>query len=345
MPPWGIIGPPHDPQVASVAGCLRERGAEPVILDFSRFPARGTLSILDGMPLAPGVGIDGVRRWYIRSMPLPLPFFPKSATVEMASSDELARDWRQAYAGGRERRSFVFSFVAALERGGAFLVNPPATFGQHFLKIEQLRMLRDAAVPVPRTLATNDPAAVIDFARSAGGAIVYKPVAGGALCRRVTADDLRPERLGLLANAPVLFQEEIPGRNLRVYVVAGRVVTSYEIVSTELDYRGAETAVLPAALSDEEHDVSLRAAKACGLVFTGIDIRRRPDGTFALLECNPSPMFTGIERRTRKNPVTRALADLLQEHNGGWSGCSGRVSVQNNETCSPVEPPHFRPQG
>ncbi|MGH3927293.1 MAG: ATP-grasp domain-containing protein, partial [Pseudonocardiaceae bacterium] len=232
MPPWGIIGPPHDPQVASVAGCLRDRGAGPVILDFSRFPAKGRLSLLDGMPLAPSVGIDGARRWYVRSMPLPLPFLPNNATpnnatpnnatpnnatVDNASPDELAHDWRQAYAGGRERRSFVFSFVAALERGGAFLVNPPATFGQHFLKLEQLQLLRDAAVPIPRTLATNDPAAVIDFAHSVGGPIVYKPVAGGALCRRVTADDLRPERLTLLANAPVLFQEEIPGRNLRVY--------------------------------------------------------------------------------------------------------------------------------
>ncbi|MGH3929149.1 MAG: ATP-grasp domain-containing protein [Pseudonocardiaceae bacterium] len=271
------------------------------------------------MPLAPSVGIDGARRWYVRSMPLPLPFLPNNATpnnatVDNASPDELAHDWRQAYAGGRERRSFVFSFVAALERGGAFLVNPPATFGQHFLKLEQLQLLRDAAVPIPRTLATNDPAAVIDFAHSVGGPIVYKPVAGGALCRRVTADDLRPERLTLLANAPVLFQEEIPGRNLRVYAVAGRVIASYEIVSAELDYRGAETAVRPAALSEQEHEASLRAANACRLIFTGIDIRRRPDGTFALLECNPSPMFTGIERRTRKNPITQALADLLHEH-------------------------------
>ncbi|MGH3941465.1 MAG: ATP-grasp domain-containing protein [Pseudonocardiaceae bacterium] len=286
----------------------------PVILDFSRFPAKQTLSLLDGMPSAPGLGIDGARCWYIRSMPLPLPFFPKIARVDTSSPDELARGWRHSYAGGRERRSFAFSFIRALERGGAFLVNPPVTFGQHFLKIEQLQLLRDVAVPVPRTLATNDPAAVIDFARSIDGSVVYKPLAGGAPCRRVTPEDLHPERLSLLANAPVLFQEEIPGRNLRVYAVAGRVVASYEIVSAELDYRGAETAVLPVALSDEEHKASLRAAEACGLVFTGIDIRRRPDGTFALLECNPSPMFTAIERRTGEALVTRALADLLYEH-------------------------------
>lgn len=313
MPRWGIIGPPRDAQVASVAGSLRERGTEPLILPLSSFPATGTLSLLDGVPFAPGCGVEEVRAWYIRSMPLPLPFLPPGAAAgaNAAAPDELAREWRSAYAGGRERRSFVFSFVGALERGGAVLVNPPATFAQHFLKLDQLQRMRDAAVPVPRTLATNDPAAVIDFAQRIGAPIVYKPLAGGALCRRVSTADLHPERLGLLANAPVLFQEEIPGRNLRVYVVAGAVAASYEITSPTLDYRGAETAVLPTTLSDEEHDACLRAATACGLVFTGIDIRERPDGTFALLECNPSPMFASIERRTGQRLVTHALTDLL----------------------------------
>lgn len=311
MPPHGIIGPPRDPQVASVASFLREQGMEPVILDLSRFPVKGTFSLLDGVPVAPGRGVTGVRSWYVRSMPLPLPFLPNGTVADQAAPEELMRRWRQAYAGGRERRSFAFSFVGALERSGAFLINSPTTFGQHFLKLEQLQLLRDAAVPVPRTLASNDPAAVVDFAECVGGPIVYKPIAGGALCRRVAVADLRPERLGLLANAPVLFQEEIPGRNLRVYVVADRVVATYEILSDELDYRGAEKAVLPASLSDEEQDACLRAAKACGLVFTGIDIRRRPEGTFALLECNPSPMFAGIERRTGHPLVTQALADLV----------------------------------
>lgn len=326
MPPCGIIGPPPDAQVASVAGCLRERGAEPLIVNLSTFPAKGALSLLDGVPSASGCGIEEVRAWYVRSMPLPLPFLPNGpqspnepngphgTTVRTAAPEELAREWRSAYAGGRERRSFTFSFAGALERGGAFLVNPPATFAQHFLKLDQLQRMRDAAVPVPRTLATNDPAAVLDFAQRIDAPMVYKPLAGGALCRRVSTADLRPERLGLLANAPVLFQEEIPGRNLRVYVVAGQVVASYEIVSDALDYRGAETAVLPVAVSDEEQDACQRAAKACELVLTGIDIRRRPDGAFALLECNPSPMFAAIERRTGQKPVSQALADLVLAH-------------------------------
>ena len=45
--------------------------------------------------------------------------------------------------------------------------------------------------------------------------------------------------------------------------------------------------------------------------FTGVDLRRREDGSFAVLECNPSPMFAAIERRTGAASVTAALAGLL----------------------------------
>jgi glutathione synthase/RimK-type ligase-like ATP-grasp enzyme len=173
-----------------------------------------------------------------------------------------------------------------------------------------------AGVPVPPTLATNDPAAVLDFAQDIGGPLIYKPLAGGGLCRRVTAADLRPDRLQLLARAPVLFQAEVPGRNIRVYVVGDGVVASYEIVSDKLDYRGAESAVVQTALGAEEENACRRATQACGMTFTGIDLRRRADGSFAVLECNPSPMFAAIERRTGKAPVSQALADFLHDSAG-----------------------------
>lgn len=302
----GIIGPATDPQVAAVAGCLRDRGHDPLILHFAGFPRSAPMSLLDGVPAAGGVDVRSVPAWYVRSLPLPLPFQPLDEGVAGE-----AVDGRRAYAAGRERRSFVFSFVGALERAGAVFVNPAERMSQHFLKLDQLERLRRAGVPVPRTLATNDGRAVLDFADRVAGPVVYKPVAGGGRCRRVGEDDLRPERLRRLAAAPVLFQEEVPGRNIRVYVVGGRVVAAYEIVSPELDYRGAETAVLPTTLPADEAEASCRAAGACEMVFTGLDLRRRPAGGFAVLECNPSPMFARIEALTGADPISRALADFL----------------------------------
>ncbi len=266
------------------------------MLDLSSFPATVRLSLLDDVASADGIDVAGVRGWYVRGVPLPLPFLAVS---------------RREYAAGRERRSFVTAFLAALGRAGTVFVNPPACMAQHFHKLDQLRRLREAGVPVPQTLATNDPRAVVEFAASVDGSLVYKPIAGGGLCRRVSAEDLAEERLRTLAAAPVLFQEEVPGRNLRIYVVGGRVVASYEIVSDQVDYRGAESAVVPMSLEDDEGEACRRAAAACGMTFTGVDVKRRDDGSFAVLECNPSPMFAAIERRTGAPAVSAALADHL----------------------------------
>lgn len=297
-----------------VAECLRARGVEPVVLDLSCVSAPGPISLLEGVPTVGGLDVSVVARWYVRSLPLPLPFHPLDQQADSdppATVDEIVSRADLAYAAGRERRSFLFSFVVALERTGARLINPPARLSQHFLKLDQLQVLHQAGVPIPRTLATNDPDTVVEFADRHRGRIVYKPLAGGGLCRRAGEEDLGPERLRLLAHAPVLFQEEVPGRNIRVYVVDGRVVASYEIVAEQLDYRGAECAVVPTALLQGEEDAARQAARACDLSFTGIDIRRRPDDSFAVLECNPSPMFKGIERMTGAALVSQALAELL----------------------------------
>lgn len=307
----GIIGSAGDSQVRRVARRLRELGAQPLILDLSRFPGRGRASLVDGVAVCPGADVGAVGAWYVRSMPLPLPFQPLRVAGEQAALAATLDATKRAYAAGRERRSFLASFVGALARAGATLVNSPTAAAQHFLKLEQLELLRAARVPIPRTLASNDPDAVADFARDLGGPMVYKPVAGGGLCRRMTQADLCPQRLRALATAPALFQEEVPGTNIRVYVVDGEIVAGYEIISDALDYRGAETAVRPTALSDDERAACCAAATACGMLFTGIDVRRRLDDGFAVLECNPSPMFAAIERRTGGAPVTDALASLL----------------------------------
>ena len=193
----GIIGPAADAQVLCVASALRRRGAAPVVLDLGRFPSTLRLSLRDGVPGADGVDLSTVGSWYIRSLPLPLPF----RVAPAADTRVQVRD----YAAGRERRSFLAGFVAALAAAGAALVNPPDRMAQHFRKPEQLDALRVAGVPVPATLATNDPQAVVEFAREVG-AVVYKPLAGGGRCRRLTDADLSAERLGRLAAAPVLFQ-------------------------------------------------------------------------------------------------------------------------------------------
>lgn len=306
----GIFGRADDPQAARVAKYLRGRGAEPLLISLGDFPARLRLTVEDGEARADGQSLAGESAWYVRSMPMTMPFFDFDPRVEADGPRELLARWRARYAAERERQSFITGFVLALGRSGARLVNEPSALDQHFVKLEQLARLRAAGVPVPRTLATNDPETLARFAAEVGS-VVYKPLAGGALCRRLAPEDFSDERLAALARAPVLFQEEVRGRNMRIYVVGGRVAAAYEIVSDEVDYRGSEKEVVAAELTEAEHDAAVRAAEACAMPFTGLDLKRGGGGRFAVLECNPSPMFAAIEARTGGAPVTEALGELL----------------------------------
>jgi glutathione synthase/RimK-type ligase-like ATP-grasp enzyme len=306
----GIFGREEDAQVARVAEYLRGRGAEPLLISLGGFPSRLRLTLADGEARVAGEALPAESAWYVRSMPMTMPFFDFDPRVEAAAPAELLERWRRRYAAERERQSFITGFVLAVGRAGARLVNPPAALDQHFVKTEQLARLRAAGVPVPRTLATNDAGSLRRFAAEVGS-VVYKPLAGGALCRRLAPEDLGGERLAALARAPVLFQEEVRGRNIRVYVVGGRVAAAYEILSDEVDYRGSERGLTEAELPEAEAEASVRAAQACEMLFTGLDLKRREDGAFAVLECNPSPMFASIEAHAGRAPVTQALGELL----------------------------------
>lgn len=326
-----VVGAAEDPHALRVATALGDRGVDVLLLDLEPYPALLPLSLADGAPTYRGLDLRGARAAYVRSVHMRLPFFDLDVAARAGvPAETLVARWQAGYGAERERQSFLCSFLLALERAGVTVVNPTATLDQHFAKLDQLAILRAAGVPVPRTLGTNDPEAVRRFVAEVGQAVV-KPLAGGGLCRRVTGADLAsPEALLALAGGGALFQAEAPGRNVRAYVVGGRTVAAYEIESEALDYRGSETAVrrldpVPPQIAE----VSERAAAACGMSFTGADLRwdrsgEGPTGATGagslavLLELNPSPMFAGIEKWTGAAPVTEALCALLERTPRPW---------------------------
>ncbi len=321
MGPWPpeviVIGGAEDEHAVRVVAAVGDAGARVLLLDFAPYPAVLPLAIGgDGAPLWRGRDLRAAGAAYVRSIPMRLPFFDlaQQARAGAAAGEELVREWEARYGAERERQSFLAAFVLALERAGLAFANPTATLDQHFVKLDQLAILRAAGLPVPRTLATNDPDAVRRFVAEVGGRAIVKPLAGGALCRRVEPADLAGgERTLALVGSGALFQEEAPGENVRVYVVGGRAVAAYAIESGgAIDYRGAETAIRPLdPIPERLAAACVRAAAACGMAFTGVDVRYAGEARFAVLECNPSPMFAGIEKTTGARPVTTALREWL----------------------------------
>src|SRR5262249_476501 len=139
---------------------------------------------------------------------------------------------------------------------------------------------------------------------------IFKPVQGGAHARRLTANELTPENLLSLRIAPVTLQDEIPGTNIRAFVV-GDAVLACEVKTAAVDFRDDHAPEIRVPeLSPEQQERCRQIARKLELVWTGIDFRLTPDGTYVFLEANPSPMFIGFQAATGL-PILEALATLL----------------------------------
>ena len=295
-----IVGGTQDPEVQRVCKEVRVRGGKAIRLDTEAFPQDARLSLFDGEVRVERRKLPPIQSIYLRNL--------NCYALASKHSQELTTRPYGLMAQYGEKRALLTSLLLGFHDAGVPMINTFEANAQHSRKPYQLHLLREAGLPVPRFIATNDPRAARGFVRRVKQAI-YKPLAGGATVRDVTTEDLSGERLAALSAAPVLFQELIHGVSVRAYVVGQRVAAAAEIHSPELDYRLEETEVLPTSLSAAETQAAVAAAKVCRMPFTGVDLIRRQNG-FTVLECNPSPMFAVFEEKTGLN-VAHPLAGLL----------------------------------
>jgi glutathione synthase/RimK-type ligase-like ATP-grasp enzyme len=304
--PIVIVGSLADEHCRAVHDGLRARGHAPYVLDAQRFP--------EELPIALGqtldeIAIDGHRMGrpaaaYVRSL------YQNPAGYGVDADEAMKEDWRRTLLAFRERSTLLAAVLLRWEQLGVPLYNA-STANTNITKPYQLALLQAAGLPVPATLWSNDPQAVLAFCREHEA--IYKPVAGGAATRKVEARDLEPERLAKLQAAPVCFQELLPGDDVRVYVIDGRVVCALRIETEAIDFRQNETHIAPIVLSEAVRAECIRAAEVIGLRYTGMDIKRDRHGVYKILELNPSAMFLGFQARAGVD-IGGPLCDALVSH-------------------------------
>lgn len=306
MPPpnVAVLGGRDEPEVNRLLPALRERRLEPLLIDTFAFPDHGLLSAADGRWVYNGVDLSTVRAVFLRRLFI--------HPLEGHLADALTRDARATVAACREKESLLHAMLGWFRARGAAVVNPACTLVCHFQKVETLRRLGEAGVQVPRTLATNDPAAVREFAARHGD-VIYKPLSGGASAQLLALRDLAPARLDQLRRAPVMFQERIHGDDVRVYTLAGRVIAGGMLRCDVIDFRTTGRPFAATELSPDECDTAIRSAAVCDLSFAGIDLKRSPGGRCTVLDVNPAPMFAAFEDSTGCE-ITDALAEHLAGH-------------------------------
>ena len=296
-----ILGGPDDEHAAYMYGHLRARGEDAEFLDSRDFPSRLAVAYDPGrgggelrLPSGRRLDLAHVRSVYWRN-------YGGVGTADLPHPD-------QAALAANDARGLFESLLIGLP---ARWVNGWTAFRLHQTKPAQLARVAALGVPVPATLVGNDPDAVRAFA-ARHPRCVFKPIQGGAHTRRLEPRHLTDDHLRLLAVAPVTIQEEVPGTDVRVFV-AGERVLACEVHTDRVDFRDdPDPRITRCDLPADVEAWCRRAARALELVWTGIDVRRTPDGRHVFLEANPSPMFLGFEARSGL-PLTDALADLLVE--------------------------------
>ncbi|MFD7788166.1 MvdC/MvdD family ATP grasp protein [Streptomyces nojiriensis] len=291
---------------------LEADGREVVRIDLADFPARGAITLeyaAGGEPvhtLTPPTGrirLDRCRvAWWRRVRPF---------TLDGALGT--ARD--QHFAAGETGQALHGLFHSL----GCTWVNPPSLDGIAHHKPYQWEVAHRVGLTLPRTLVTNEPERARRFIAEVGvGRTVFKAFVAAAddawretrLVRREYLDQLDSVRY-----APVIFQEFVPGADLRVTVVGDRVfaaeidasATSYPV---DMRMVVGEAVVRPVALPASLTRTLLRLMRGLGLVYGAVDLRRRPDGQYVFFEVNPAGQWLFVEERTGL-PITREVAALL----------------------------------
>ncbi len=196
------------------------------------------------------------------------------------------------------------------------VVNPPAHAFSNYSKVYQLGLLAEMGFEVPETLLTNCPEAAAAFRPNCGSREIIFKGASNMMTLVQILTDARRARLVHLPNSPTVFQERIPGEDLRVHVI-GESWIATRLVSEDPDYRRAafndervrgEAAVLPDGLGE----LCVAATRGMGLVASGIDFRIEPSGRHVVLELNPFPQFTFYERLSGQPIMAALVAQLMQ---------------------------------
>lgn len=298
-----VLGGDDDEHAVHVLTALQRRGVEAELLDSRTFPHEVRITC---DPLAPAgrftfpgrgaVDFGDVRSVYWRCY--------------NGFADPPLADAEQAELAVNDARSLFESVLMSLP---ARWVNGWDAYQLHQAKPVALARVAAMDLPAslrcPATCLGNDPESIRDFVARHEHCI-FKPVQGGAHTRIVTPAHLTDENLRSLATAPVTIQEHLPGTDVRVFVADQRVLAC-EIVTDATDFRDDPDAeIVPVDLPGEVAEACIAIARRLHLLWTGIDLRRSPDGQYVFLEANPSPMFIGFEELSHL-PLTDALLDVL----------------------------------
>nr|WP_275660494.1 30S ribosomal protein S6--L-glutamate ligase [Shewanella sp. Isolate13] len=193
-------------------------------------------------------------------------------------------------------------------------------------KLFSLQLLQKNNLDIPTSGFANSPVDTKDLIDMVGGApLIVKLLEGtqgkGVVLAETTkaAESVINAFKSLHVNLLVQeFIKEAQGKDLRCFVIDGKVVASIERTAAPGEFRanihqGGSASIV--SVSAAEKQLALKAAKTMGLRVAGVDIIRSSRGPL-LLEINSSPGLEGIESATGID-IAGAMIESI-EKKLGW---------------------------
>lgn len=205
----------------------------------------------------------------------------------------------------------------------SFCLNDAVAIARSRDKLRSLQILANHGVPMPTTAFTSSSLDTTEIIELVGGApLVIKLLEGTQGVGVVLAETQKSAESVINAfkslRANILVQEfikEAGGRDIRCFVVDGKVVGSMERQASEGEFRanlhlgGTASAI---KVTPEERKLAIKAAKVMGLKVAGVDIIRAKSGP-KVLEINSSPGLEGIEAVTGKD-IAGLMIDCAEKY-------------------------------
>lgn len=209
---------------------------------------------------------------------------------------------------GASKTFYGTAVVRQFEVMDVFSPNESQAISRSRDKLRSMQILAREGVGLPVTGFAHATQDIDGLIETVGGApLVIKLLEGTQGIGVVLAENYQAAKSVIEAfrglDANILVQEfikEAGGADLRCFIVGDRVIAAMKRQGAPGEFRsnlhrGGNAQKI--ALSPEEQDTALRAAKAMGLKVAGVDLLRSNHGP-VVMEVNSSPGLEGIEKAT-----------------------------------------------
>ena len=212
--------------------------------------------------------------------------------------------------------------LRALERWGIPTLNSAEAVDLCDDKALTSLMLAKAGVPTPKTLLAYSTESALKACEALGYPAVLKPVTGswGRLLAKVNGPEQAKAVLGQKQehgsfHHEIFYVQEFvrkPGRDIRAYVVGGKVLaasyrTSEHWVTNA--HRGAVSIACP--ITPQIEELALRSCAAVGARLAGVDLFETPDG-LQVVEVNSGGEFRGLMTTTDVDIAAEIVAEAAR---------------------------------